>query len=307
MGGLRVLAARVQSRLGARPLCAAAAAGIAAAQPHRRVGGAAGARVQHRGLVRDEHELAELRRRADDEPPDPDGRPRGTELRVGRRRAVCRGGADPGPRASEVGHDRELLGRPHPRHDPVAAPSRRRLRARSRQPGDRPELPRLHACLDAAGRDAVDPGRPRGEPGGDQGNGRERRRLLQRQRGPSVREPERVHRPPRDLPAPDDPVRPHLHLRPARQGPAPGVGALHGHVCDLDRGGRARDALGDGWEPERPVPRRGRRQHGGQGGPLRHRRHPASTQRRRRARRPAPSTPPTTASRRSAAPCPWST
>ena len=83
--------------------------------------------------LRDEHELAELRRRVDDEPPDPDGRPRGAELRLGRGRAVRGGGADPRPRAAEVDHDRELLGRPHPRHDPAAAAARRRLRARPRR------------------------------------------------------------------------------------------------------------------------------------------------------------------------------
>ena len=51
-------------------------------------GRTAGARVQHRGQLRHQHELAELRRRVDDEPPDPDGRAHGAELRVSRSRPV---------------------------------------------------------------------------------------------------------------------------------------------------------------------------------------------------------------------------
>ena len=60
-------------------------------------GGAAGPVVQHRGQLRHQHELAELRRRDDDEPPHPDGGPGGAELRVGRRRPGRRRRPDPGP------------------------------------------------------------------------------------------------------------------------------------------------------------------------------------------------------------------
>ena len=107
-------------------------------------------------------------------------------------------------------------------------------------------------------------------------------------------------------PAPADPVRPHLHLRPDGQGPAPGLGAVRRHVRDLDLarhglematgrstlGTRTSSALGAG-----------RRQHGGQGGPLRPRGIAACSPRRRPAPRTDPSTPCTTASRRSAAWC----
>ena len=110
---------------------------------------AAGARIQHRRLVRDEHELAELRGRADDESPHADGRARRAELRLGRRRPLRRDRVDPRARTPHVPDDRELLGRPHARHAAAAAPARRRLRPRAREPGDRAELPRLHPRDDA--------------------------------------------------------------------------------------------------------------------------------------------------------------
>ncbi len=77
---LSLLAFSAVSVLG--PVPARAAAGRAAAQPDERRRGAAGAGVQHGGQLRDEHELAELRRRVDDEPSDADGGARGAELRL---------------------------------------------------------------------------------------------------------------------------------------------------------------------------------------------------------------------------------
>ena len=73
------------------------------------------------------------------------------------------------------------------------------------------------------------------------------------QLGAPVREPERLHEPPRDVGAPRDPVRAHVRVRPAGRRPAPGLGALRGDVRALDRVGRHRDGL------------RGRRQPGGRG------------------------------------------
>ena len=103
--------------------------GVAAAEPHRRAVGAAGTRVQHRRQLRDEHELAELLGRVDDEPPHADGRAHGAELRLCRRRARGRDRADPrtGPAAQR--HDRQLLGRPDAR--PSASSSRWRSWSRS--------------------------------------------------------------------------------------------------------------------------------------------------------------------------------
>ncbi len=54
----------------------AAPAGNSAAQSAGNGGGAAGSGVQHRHQLRHQHQLAELRRRNDDELPDADGRAR---------------------------------------------------------------------------------------------------------------------------------------------------------------------------------------------------------------------------------------
>ena len=100
-----------------------------------------GAGVQHGGELRDEHELAELRGRVDDEPSDADGRADRAELRVRRGRYRGRGRAraraDPAP----VGDDRQLLGRPHARDGPRAVAARGRDRASAGVPGRGAELP----------------------------------------------------------------------------------------------------------------------------------------------------------------------
>ena len=71
--------------------------------------------VQHRGQLHDEHELAVLRRRGDDEPPHPDGRACRPELRVGRGRHGDRRRAHPRRcRAGGLDDHRQLLGRPDP-------------------------------------------------------------------------------------------------------------------------------------------------------------------------------------------------
>ena len=81
--------------------------------------------LQHRDVVRDEHELAELRRRVDDVLPHADGRPRRPAVRQRGGRHGRHGRADPRLRAEELDHDRQLLGRPHPRHALHPAPDRR--------------------------------------------------------------------------------------------------------------------------------------------------------------------------------------
>ena len=128
MDHLRPLGAGVQRGVHRVPVSAAAGARGLAAQPDRRGRGVTDDRVQHRRQLRDEHELAELQRRVDDERSDPDGRPRRAELRVRRGRHGCgdRLRARPGPAA--IGHDRELLGGPHPHRDPGAAAPRLRRR-----------------------------------------------------------------------------------------------------------------------------------------------------------------------------------
>ena len=258
--------------------------GVPAAQPDRRGGGAAGARVQHRRQLRDQHELAELRRRVDDEPPHPDGRAHGAELRVGRRRARGRGRAHPRPRPPPLDDDRQLLGRPDARHDPRSCcRSRSSSRSSSSSQG---VIQNLHGFTQAHDRSQ---GATQSIPGGPVASqeaikelGHERRRLLQRQLRAPVREPERASRTFFEIfAAPDHPVRAHLHVRAAGQGPAPGLGPVRRHVRDL---ARRRPASRSHFETDgnpkldsatrRPV---SGRQHGGQGGALRHRRRPASS------------------------------
>ena len=63
------------------------------------------------------------------------------------------------------------------------------------------------------------------DPGDHQGAGQQRRRVLQRQLGASVREPDAPDELPRDGRDVRDPVRPDLHVRAVREGSAPGLGA----------------------------------------------------------------------------------
>ena len=67
--------------------------------------------------------------------------------------------------------------------------------------------------------------------GVDQGAGQQRRRLLQRQLGPSVREPDAADELARDVRHPVAAVLADLHVRPVRRQPAPGLD-------DLRRDGR---------------------------------------------------------------------
>ena len=230
---------------------------------------------------------------AADRPPHADVRADRPELRERGGRHVRGRGVRPRPRADrERRPGRQLLRRPgahrvagaaahlaggglhaHPvRRDPELRPRPRDAHADRRQPGpDR-----------RAGR----------QPGGDQGARHQRRRLLQRQLRAPVREPDAVHRPARDLPAPGDPVRDGVGLRPDRQGPPPG----HRHrrrdgAAAVDRD-RAAHLGRDGRARHRPPA--GRRCHGGQGDPLRRGRLRAVRARPPRVRRPARSTPCTT-------------
>ena len=75
--------------------------------------GAPGAVVQHRRQLRHQHQLAELRGGDHREPPHPDGRPDGAELRVGGGRPGRGRCPHPWPHPAPLGDDRQLLGRPH--------------------------------------------------------------------------------------------------------------------------------------------------------------------------------------------------
>ena len=96
---------------------------------------------------------------------------------------------------SESHDDRQLLGRSHPRRPlPAAADLDRRSRSSWWRPASRRRCwaRSRRRRSKAPSRCIVD--RPGRQPGGHQGTRHQRRRLLQRQFGPSVREPERLDR-----------------------------------------------------------------------------------------------------------------
>ena len=86
--------------------------------------------VQHRRQLRHQHQLAGLRRRDDDELPDPDAGADGPELRLGGHRHGDAGGVHPRLRAPHGRDDRQLLGRPDP--DDALHPAAALARARAR-------------------------------------------------------------------------------------------------------------------------------------------------------------------------------
>ena len=87
------------------------AAGVAAVQSGRPIGGRAGPVVQHRGQLHHQHQLAELRRRKHDVLSRADARPDASELSVGGDRHRARRRADPRLRAQFGAHRRQFLGR----------------------------------------------------------------------------------------------------------------------------------------------------------------------------------------------------
>ena len=240
---LRALAARVQRGLGRRPLPAPTNPGLAAAEPDRRHRRAARPRLQHRVELRHEHELAELRRRVDDEPSHADGRADGPELRVGGSRPHRRGRARARAHSAPLGDDRELLGRPHSLDDARLAARSPSCSLSSSQA--RASCSRCAAGTrnDRPGRDADDLARSGREPGGDQGARNERRRPGQRELRAPLREPDPLHEPPADARAPEHPLRAHVCVRPPGREPEAGLGDLRGDVRLMDRLRRDSDPL----------------------------------------------------------------
>ena len=174
-------------------LRAAAPAGLPAAQPAalRRQADDAGPRVQHRDVVHDQHQLAELLAGGDDLLLLEHGGARHPQLGVGggRDRGRHRGGARLRPRTSVDGLGNFWV-------DIVRAtlyvllPICARRRARVRRAGRAAELRAVHGRDDPRGRQADHrPGAGR-LAGDHQAARHQRRRLLQRQLGASLREPD---------------------------------------------------------------------------------------------------------------------
>jgi len=170
------------------PLCVAPPAGGAAVQPGRPVGPGRGPLVQHRGELHHQYQLAELRRREHDVLPLADARPHPPELPLGGNRHRARDSPDPWLCAGFGEDRRQFLGRRHPLHPlrPVAAVHP--LRAVPGVAGHPADARALRRGLDHRGRKAADRGRPGRFADRHQDARHQWRRLLQRERRPSVRE-----------------------------------------------------------------------------------------------------------------------
>ncbi len=206
------------------------AAARAAVQPAGIRAGGAGPRLQHGGVVHHQHELAGLRRRDDHELLHADGRPRVPQLRVGGGRYLGGDRLHPRHRPAGEGDARQLLGRPGPglalrpaadRHRRLAVPGVPRRRAepqavrqgRGSRSADGDDHRRRRQAADHSGRGADDRPGPGGVAGDHQAVRHQRRRLLQRQQRAPVREPDAALQLSRDARHLRDFVRPHLHAR----------------------------------------------------------------------------------------------
>ncbi len=220
-------------------------------------------------------------------------------------------------------HGRQLLGRPDPQRALHPAAAVARAGAGPGLAGRGPELSaHTTTCRPGPadrGRQPASPGhrtdsgrRPGGLADRDQAARHQRRRLLQRQLGAPVREPDAAVQLPGDAGDPADPGCALLHLRQDGRRHAPGLGGARGDdrssssssASGLCRGRAAgQPALRQRWASIRRQAICSRRQHGGQGdcasaSPTRR-----SGPRRRRPPPTARSTRCTTRTRRSAAWC----
>ena len=250
---------------------------------------AAGARVQHRRQLRHEHELAELRRRVDDEPPDADGRAR--RCRTSSRPpsgspSRSRSSAGSSRRRSEtIGNFWVDLTRDD---DPRAAAARRSCVALVLV--SQGVVQNLRGCAEATTVEGATQAIYRGPIAsqeaikelGTNGGG-----IVNANSAHPFENPTAFTNLLEMLGAPRDPVRAHVRVRAARRRPAPGLGGLRG---DVRRSGSARS--GSRWASRSTATRASRRS-AAAAGTWRARRcasappPPASSRRRRPAPRPA--------------------
>ena len=180
-------------------------------------------------VVRHQHELAVLRRRDDADLLLPDGRPGGAELRLGGGRHGRARRGDPRASSAAAAHE---LGNfwqdldPDAALHPAAALDRRR--AGPRLPGRVQTLGGSRRVHDARRRRADARARPGRLADRDQAARHQRRRLLQRQLGDAVREPDGALQLRRDAVHPPDPGGADRHLRADGRQPPPGLGDLRG-------------------------------------------------------------------------------
>ena len=174
------------------PLRVDAFAGRSAVQSGRTIGRGARSVVQYGGQLHHQHQLAELRRRGHAVLPHADAGPDAPELPVGgdRHRAGARAHSRLRARVDEDG--RQLLGRYHPLHALHPDADLRRRRAVPGLAGHAADARPLCRRHHAGRRQADHRGRPGRLAGRHQDARHQWRRLLQRQRGASVREPDRA-------------------------------------------------------------------------------------------------------------------
>ena len=243
---------------------------MAAVQSGRAVRSRARSFVQYGGELHHQYQLAELRRRKHDVLSRADARPHPSELFVGGDRHRACAGADPRLRAPFGAYGRQFLGRYNPLHALHPHSDLRALRAVPGLAGHAADARRLCGCDDARRRQADHCGRPGRLASRDQDARHQWRRLFQRQRRASVREPDCLL----ELRADDLDLRDRRgidqRVRPHDRQPAPRLGdprsdgrAVHRRRLLLLLGGSARQRRAQ-------RPRSHRRQHGRQRSPLRH-------------------------------------
>ena len=204
----------------------AAVATASTAEPRRLRGREPVPVVQHRRELHDQHELAVLRRRDDDELPLPDARADVPELRVGRGGHRGRDRDDPRVHARRHRQRRELLARPRARRRLRPVADVRAGRDRPHEPGCRADPQPLRVGHRDPGVRAGDRARSGREPDRDQAARYERRRVLQRELCPPVRERDadlELRRGVRDL---VDRRGADLHVRQDGRQRPPGLGAV---------------------------------------------------------------------------------
>ncbi len=210
-----------------------APAGCAAVQPAACGGHGAAARVQHGRQLRHQHQLAGLLAGKPDQLRRADVRPDRAQLPQCRHRHCRRRGRGARIRRKLADHARQFLRRSHARHAVPAAARLHRGRhsaAGRRRAGD---AVRLRKCHHAGRRIANHRVRASGVPGGDQGVRHQRRRLLQRQLRPPVREPVGADQRARELADAGDTVRAGDHARPhgGREEAGPLAVLRNGHTA----------------------------------------------------------------------------
>ena len=173
-------------------LCSDALAGAVAVQSGRAIGGGARSVVQHGGQLHHQHQLAELRRRKHAVLSRADARSHASEFSVGGDRHRAGGGADP-RLCARLGEDgRQFLGRYHPLHALHPYADLHRVHAVPGLAGHAADARPLCRRHHAGRRQADHRGRSGRLAGRDQDARHQWRRLLQRQRVASVREPDRA-------------------------------------------------------------------------------------------------------------------